>query len=58
MFNLDIESFVRKCVTKRPESILKADFEKHADKMHVASVLADLGDIVYPRQTCRFLRKN
>ena len=36
MFNLDIESFVRKYVTKRPESLLKADFEKYADKMHAA----------------------
>ena len=36
MFNLDIESFVRKYVTRRPESLLKADFEKHADRMHAA----------------------
>ena len=36
MFNLDIENFVRKYVTKRPESLLKADFEKYADKMHAA----------------------
>ena len=36
MVDFDIESFVRKQVTKRPESLLKADFEKYADRMHAA----------------------
>lgn len=34
MIDFDIERFVRKCMTKRPESLLKADFEKYADEMH------------------------
>ena len=34
MINFDIERFVRKYVTKRPESLLKADFEKYTDEMH------------------------
>ena len=34
MIDFDIERFVRKYVTKRPESLLKADFEKYADEMH------------------------
>lgn len=36
MITFDIESFVRKYMTKRPESLLAADFEKYADKMHAA----------------------
>lgn len=36
MIDFDIEKFVRKYMTKRPESLLKADFEKYADKMHAA----------------------
>lgn len=34
MIGFDIEEFVRKYVTKRPESLLKADFEKCANEMH------------------------
>ena len=34
MIDFDIERFVRKYMTKRPESLLRADFEKHADEMH------------------------
>ena len=34
MLNFDIESFVRKYMTKRPESLLKADFEKYEKEMH------------------------
>ena len=34
MIDFDIESFVRKYMTKRPESLLAADFEKCADEMH------------------------
>ena len=34
MIGFDIESFVRKHMTRRPESLLKADFEKYADEMH------------------------
>ena len=34
MIDFDIERFVRKYMTKRPESLLKADFEKYADEMH------------------------
>lgn len=34
MIGFDIESFVRKYVTKRPESLLKADFERYAGEMH------------------------
>ena len=34
MIDFDIERFVRKYMTKRPESLLKADFEKCADEMH------------------------
>lgn len=36
MVDFDIENFVRKCMTKRPESLLKADFEKYAEQMHSA----------------------
>ena len=36
MVDFDIENFVRKCMTKRPESLLKADFEKYAQQMHSA----------------------
>ena len=36
MIDFDIESFVRKYMTKRPESLLKADFEKYAAQMHAA----------------------
>lgn len=36
MIDFNIEKFVRKYMTKRPESLLKADFEKYADKMHAA----------------------
>lgn len=34
MIDFDIERFVRTYMTKRPESLLKADFEKFADEMH------------------------
>ena len=34
MIDFDIERFVRKYVTKRPESLLKADFEKYSVEMH------------------------
>ena len=34
MIDFDIERFVRKCMTKRTEPLLKADFEKYADEMH------------------------
>lgn len=36
MIDFDIERFVRKYMTKRPESLLAADFAKYADKMHAA----------------------
>jgi len=34
MIDFDIESFVRKYMTKRPESLLAADFAKCGDEMH------------------------
>ena len=34
MIDFDIESFVRKYMTKRPESLLAADFTRRADEMH------------------------
>ena len=34
MIGFDIEGFVRKCVTKRPESLLAADFAKFSAEMH------------------------
>ena len=34
MIDFDIESFVRKYMTKRPESLLAADFAQCADEMH------------------------
>lgn len=34
MINFDIEWFVRRCVTKREDSLLKADFERYSDEMH------------------------
>ena len=34
MIGFDIEGFVRRCVTKRPESLLAADFAKYSDEMH------------------------
>ena len=34
MIGFDIERFVRKCVTKRSESLLAADFAKFSDEMH------------------------
>ena len=34
MIDFDIESFVRKYMTKRPESLLAADFAKCRDEMH------------------------
>ena len=34
MVDFDIERFVRKYMTKRSESLLKADFERHSQKMH------------------------
>ena len=34
MMDFDIESFVRKYVTKRAESLLAADFERFSDEMH------------------------
>lgn len=36
MITFDIESFVRKYMTRRPESLLKADFERYSDRMHAA----------------------
>ena len=36
MITFDIEKFVRKYMTKRPESLLAADFTKYSDEMHVA----------------------
>lgn len=36
MLTFDIESFVRKYMTRRPESLLKADFERYSDRMHAA----------------------
>lgn len=36
MIDFNIERFVRTYMTKRPESLLKADFEKYADRMHEA----------------------
>ena len=34
MIDFDIEKFVRRYMTKRPDSLLKADFEKFAAEMH------------------------
>lgn len=34
MINFDIEKFVRSYVTKREDSLLKADFERYSDEMH------------------------
>lgn len=34
MIDFDIESFVRKRMTKRPKSLLAADFARCADEMH------------------------
>ncbi len=34
MIGVDSEGFVRTCVTKRPESLLAADFAKFSDEMH------------------------
>jgi FlaA1/EpsC-like NDP-sugar epimerase len=34
MIDFDIEKFVRAYMTKRPESLLRADFAKYAEKMH------------------------
>ena len=34
MIDFDIEKFVRAYMTKRPESLLSADFTKYAEKMH------------------------
>lgn len=34
MIGFDIEGFVRKCMTKRPESLLAVDFAKFSDEMH------------------------
>jgi len=36
MIDFDIERFVRRYMTKRPESLLREDFAKHADRMHAA----------------------
>lgn len=36
MITFDIESFVRKYMTKRPESLLAADFAKYSAEMHAA----------------------
>ena len=36
MITFDIEKFVRKYMTKRPVSLLAADFTKYSDEMHVA----------------------
>ena len=34
MIDFDIEAFVRKRMTRRPESLLAADFARHADELH------------------------
>ena len=34
MIDFDIESFVRKYVTRRPESLLALDYAKHESEMH------------------------
>ena len=34
MLDFDIEAFVRKYMTKRPESLLSEDFTRHADELH------------------------
>ncbi len=34
MLDFDIEAFVRKHMTRRPESLLSADFARHADELH------------------------
>ena len=36
MITFDIEKFVRKYMTKRPESLLAADFTKYSNEMHAA----------------------
>ena len=36
MIDFNIEKFVRQYMTKRSESLLKADFEKYAERMHAA----------------------
>ena len=36
MITFDIEKFVRKYMTKRPESLLAADFAKYSAEMHAA----------------------
>ena len=36
MIDFDIERFVRTYMTKRPESLLAADFSKYADRLHAA----------------------
>lgn len=36
MIDFDIERFVRQRMTKRPESLLKADFERHSAQLHAA----------------------
>ena len=38
MIDFDIERFVRKYMTKRPESLLAADFAKFADEMHARQI--------------------
>ena len=38
MIDFDIEKFVRKYMTGREESLLKADFEKFADEMHARQI--------------------
>ena len=34
MIGFEVEKFVRKCVTKRPESLLREDFARFSDEMH------------------------
>lgn len=34
LFDFDLDSFICRAVTKRPESLLKADYERYADDMH------------------------
>ena len=34
MLDFDIEAFVRKFMTRRPESLLSEDFARHADELH------------------------
>ena len=63
MIDFNIERFVRTYMTKRPESLLKADFEKYADRMHEALdgkkmlVIGGAGTIADPTRTAVALNK-